>query len=592
MRALFATHLLRCTPRAPLIAAAALVCLTSASVGGGDSMAERRVVLNSIGMEMVEVPAGRFVMGSDEGLWTHRPAHPVRFRAPFRISVAEVTVEQYRLFRPDADLRSVDGFAAGLSWHDADAFCRWLSGREGKPYRLPTEAEWEYVARSADRLGVRGMSSGPLEWCRDWFAEYGYGEQTDPVGPEQGIARVVRGGTLDTRDPSFRFMPEEDYARPWHRAGMPPAFGIQQGARRAKGDYPAPGLIGVWFGSSSFERPQTQDALADGKPDWAGDSIRGSDWSAEWHGLLTSAVSGVTRIEVETDGILSMTVDGRTILSEGVLQGDVALEAGKAHRIVLRFTNPGRRSALRLLWTPPGQTRSLIPASAFTHDAAAAANAEAAMPGGAGDGPGRHLIGFRVVQAPEPTTAPTSAVRRLAEQGVREQGPWVKLGPDPSRPYFRRRPALPTPPETDSRPDYQATIDAVGLHPSFRGHNHSPALEVCDNGDVLAVYYTSYREYEPEVSLIAARLRFGADEWDMPSPFVDVPSSNDHAPLLWNDRGVLRLFWGSPKLQAGGFTFQWTESRDSGATWSEVRFPLFSGKIGPHSRQPITSAFP
>ena len=125
---------------------------------------------------------------------------------------------------------------------------------------------------------------------------------------------------------------------------------------------------------------------------------------------------------------------------------------------------------------------------------------------------------------------------------------------------------------------------------SFRHHNHSPALTVCPNGDVLLVIYTSYREYEPEVSLISCRLRFGADEWDLPAPFVDSPGANDHAPMLFTEGGTVRLFWGNPAL-AGGFPFQWIESRDSGATWSEVRYPHFQNAPGPHSRQPINTGF-
>jgi hypothetical protein len=128
----------------------------------------------------------------------------------------------------------------------------------------------------------------------------------------------------------------------------------------------------------------------------------------------------------------------------------------------------------------------------------------------------------------------------------------------------------------------------LGLHPSFRKHNHSAALTVCPNGDVLMVTYTSYREYEPEVSLIATRLRFGAEEWDMPAPFVDFPAVNDHAPMLFTDGDTVRLCWGNPLL-TGAFPFQWIESRDNGATWSEVRFPHFQNVPGPHSRQPINS---
>ena len=60
------------------------------------------------------------------------------------------------------------------------------------------------------------------------------------------------------------------------------------------------------------------------------------------------------------------------------------------------------------------------------------------------------------------------------------------------------------------------------------------------------VTYTSYREYEPEVSLLATRLRFGAEEWDMPVPFVDFPGVNDHATMLFTDGDTVRLCWATP----------------------------------------------
>jgi hypothetical protein len=102
------------------------------------------------------------------------------------------------------------------------------------------------------------------------------------------------------------------------------------------------------------------------------------------------------------------------------------------------------------------------------------------------------------------------------------------------------------------------------------------------------IIYTSYREYEPGVSLMATRLRFGADQWDMPDRLFDFAAVNDHCPLLWTDGDTMNFFWGNPKLE-GGFPFQWTTSNDNGATWSEVKFPRFVGKIGPHSRQPINT---
>ncbi len=199
--------------------------------------------------------------------------------------------------------------------------------------------------------------------------------------------------------------------------------------------------------------------------------------------------------------------------------------------------------------------------------------------------PGQHCIGFRVVQASIPDTEPIRPRKSFVTRGIKKNASIVKIGPSLNKPYFRKRYILPVPLDNSSNSE----IDAVGMHPSFRKHNHSPAMEVCPNGDVLLVIYTSYDEYEPGVSLIASRLRFGADQWDMPDRLFDFAAVNDHAPLLWTDNKTVHFFWGCPKLD-GGFPFQWTSSRDSGATWDEVKFPKFISMIGSHSRQPINTA--
>ena len=155
-------------------------------------------------------------------------------------------------------------------------------------------------------------------------------------------------------------------------------------------------------------------------------------------------------------------------------------------------------------------------------------------------------------------------------------------GPDASRPYFRRRRLLPIPPE-DTKQD---AINRTGLHPSFRDHNHSPGFAILPNGDALLVIYTSYSEYEPEVSLMAARLRFGAEEWDMPSPFLDTPGANDHAPLLWHDgANTLWLFWGNPYAE-GHYPFNYLTSHDNGATWSLPVYPHITGPLGKNLERP------
>jgi formylglycine-generating enzyme required for sulfatase activity len=105
---------------------------------------------NTIGMKMVHIQRGHFMMGQDEGGdWDEQPVHKVTITQPFYMSETEVTVEQFRQFRPNFTVIEEHGpYVAGISWYDAMAFCAWLSKKEGKPYRLPTEAEWEYACRA------------------------------------------------------------------------------------------------------------------------------------------------------------------------------------------------------------------------------------------------------------------------------------------------------------------------------------------------------------------------------------------------------------------------------------------------------------
>jgi hypothetical protein len=399
-------------------------------------------------MKLVRIESGSFRMGQagDEKQcdWDEQPVHKVTISKPFYMSETEVTVEQFKKFRPDFQPnQEYSPYAAGVSWYDAVAFCKWLSDREEIPYRLPTEAEWEYACRAGTTTpfssghkppqpetpnpwGLKNMHTGAREWCLDWHAEYPLADQTDPVGPEQGMAKVIRGGGMDSKD--------HRYARSANRASIAPSFA----------PYP-----------------------------------------------------------------------------------DSPAEAGY------------------------------------------------------------HPVGFRVVQAPMLLTRPLVYEPPFARQCVKQTtSDQAKRPPNPDTPYFRKRYLLPTPPENVGR----EMIDAAGLHPSFRKHNHSPAIEVCPNGDVLMIIYTSYSEYEAGVSLMATRLRFGADQWDMPCWMFDFADLNDHCPLLWNDNGTVHFFWGNPRFGTGqAFPFQWTSSKDNGATWREVRFPNFTSKLGCHSKQPINT---
>ena len=250
---------------------------------------------NSVGMKMVLIPAGEFVMGSpdseegrdsDEG-----PQHRVRIAQPFYMATCEVTVGQFRRFveatgyRTDAEkgVQSLQdgktgGYTVGsdgtwgwwedaswrnpgfaqtddhpvvlVSWNDARAFCAWLSRTEGREYRLPTEAEWEYACRAgteteywwgdemdrtgrvanvADRsakrtypeweimemddgsvhtapvgsyrangFGLRDMIGNVWEWCEDVWHEGYAGAPTDGsawVSGGKAEYRVLRGGS-------------------------------------------------------------------------------------------------------------------------------------------------------------------------------------------------------------------------------------------------------------------------------------------------------------------------------------------------------------------------------------------------------------
>jgi formylglycine-generating enzyme required for sulfatase activity/predicted Ser/Thr protein kinase len=145
-----------------------------------------QVITNTIGMKLVRIPAGTFLMGTPEedrdANRNEKPQHRVTITRPFDMGMYEVTVGQFRQFaeatgyKADAEqgtpvaygYKSDRGFVpdpqfdwkytgffqydnypvVAVSWEDAVAFCRWLSRKEGALYRLPTEAEWEYACRA------------------------------------------------------------------------------------------------------------------------------------------------------------------------------------------------------------------------------------------------------------------------------------------------------------------------------------------------------------------------------------------------------------------------------------------------------------
>ncbi len=241
---------------------------------------------------MVKIIGGTFQMGDNDGNYTQKPVHTVTL-SDFYIGRHEVTVEEFSRFveatgyktdaeKTDGSSIFINGYwqehqvginwrhnatgtlrpaneynhpVAHVSWNDAIAYCNWLSAQHGyqtvyrinvtnvtadwtaEGYRLPTEAEWEYAARSQggsdkwagtssetnltsfanynktqddfefttpvgsfkpNTIGLYDMCGNVWELCWDWYGDYLSYAQTNPRGPASGSNRVIRGGSWDS----------------------------------------------------------------------------------------------------------------------------------------------------------------------------------------------------------------------------------------------------------------------------------------------------------------------------------------------------------------------------------------------------------
>jgi formylglycine-generating enzyme len=196
----------------------------------------------TMGMNFSLIPAGTFTMGSptDEvGRYSSETQHKITISKGFYMQTTEVTQSQWNAVmgsEPWKGQISEGGPnypAMYVSWNDAVAYCEKLSEKEGKTYRLPTEAEWEYACRAKthtawsfgndekelgnygwyhkntngpydpqvgskkpNAFGLYDMHGNVMEWCSDYYEEdyYLQSPATDPQGPTTGSIHVLRGG--------------------------------------------------------------------------------------------------------------------------------------------------------------------------------------------------------------------------------------------------------------------------------------------------------------------------------------------------------------------------------------------------------------
>jgi formylglycine-generating enzyme required for sulfatase activity len=205
---------------------------------------EKAELGKGIKLEMMLIPAGKFMMGSpmyEKGRNEDEKQHEVTLTKPFYMGKYEVTQEQWEAVMGNNPSSSKGAKlpVTDVSWNDCQDFIKKLNASTKGGYRLPYEAEWEFACRAGtttaypvggsltkadanidsdcikavgsykpNAFGLYDMHGNVWEWCEGWYGDYPEGAVTDPKGPGTGKRHVLRGG-------SFNY--NESYARSSYR---------------------------------------------------------------------------------------------------------------------------------------------------------------------------------------------------------------------------------------------------------------------------------------------------------------------------------------------------------------------------------------
>ncbi len=216
--------------------------------------------------QLIQIPAGSFLMGSDSGQDCERPVHRVWIDS-FLFASTQVTNAQYQQFLISTQTSPPPFFTepkfnhpeqpvVAVSWHEAMRYCEWLSAETNRKFRLPTEAEWEYAARGGleqkqfpwgdeppqslpdyakrwqtapepvaryapNGYGLFDIGDNVHEWCSDWYDPNYYSISVDqnPQGPDESTLKPPR---KSSRGGSWRH--HIKVSRCSARSSIPPDF--------------------------------------------------------------------------------------------------------------------------------------------------------------------------------------------------------------------------------------------------------------------------------------------------------------------------------------------------------------------------------